>query len=265
MKVSILITYYNRKNLLKKTLDSIIKSKYINDTEILIVDDASSEKNRIEDLIEKYNNYNITIFRFEKKDKWWNLQIPPHNKLISMATGDIIIQQGAECYHSGDIIKDAIKNIKDNMYRVYGCYALNQQNTKELYFTTKNDYILEKKNNVGFSFEKGGWYQHSVLNNRCLNFCTAITKKDLLELGGFDERFSNVLAFGDNEFILRIVRKKMNIVCIDDLYVYHQFHEPMKSNKKNELLENKNADLYFNKVVYETKIKVHNSFLNDLI
>lgn len=62
-----------------------------------------------------------------------------------MATGDIIIQQGAECYHSGDIIKDAIKNIKDNMYRVYSCYALNQQNTKDLYFTTKNDYILEKK------------------------------------------------------------------------------------------------------------------------
>ena len=60
MKVSICITYHNRKKLLEKTLDSIIKSKYINDTEILIVDDASSEKNRIEDLIEKYNNYNIT-------------------------------------------------------------------------------------------------------------------------------------------------------------------------------------------------------------
>ena len=35
MKVSICITYHNRKKLLEKTLDSIIKSKYINDTEIL--------------------------------------------------------------------------------------------------------------------------------------------------------------------------------------------------------------------------------------
>ena len=261
MKVSILITYYNRKKLLKKTLDSIIKSEYINDTEILIVDDASKDKHRIEELISKYHKYNITLFRFEKKDKWWNLQIPVHNKLISMATGDIIIQQGAECYHSGDIIKDAINNIKDNMYRVYGCYALNKENTKDLYFKTKNDYILENKNNVGFSLEKGGWYQHSVLNNRCLNFCTAITKKDLLELGGFDERFSNGLAYGDNEFILRITRKNMNIVPIDDLYVYHQFHKPMKSNKKNELLINKNADLLFNKVAFESTIKVHNSFL----
>ena len=262
MKVSILITYYNRKKLLKKTLDSIIKSEYINDTEILIVDDASKDKHRIEELISKYHKYNITLFRFEKKDKWWNLQIPVHNKLISMATGDIIIQQGAECYHSGDIIKDAINNIKDNMYRVYGCYALNKENTKDLYFKTKNDYVLDNKNNVGFSIEKGGWYQHSVLNNRCLNFCTAITKKDLLELGGFDERFSNGLAYGDNEFILRITRKNMNIVPIDDLYVYHQFHKPMKSNKKNELLINKNADLLFNKVAFESTIKVHNSFLN---
>ena len=69
MKVSILITYYNRKNLLKKTLDSIIKSEYINDTEILIVDDASDNKHRIEELISKYHNYNITLFRFEKKDQ----------------------------------------------------------------------------------------------------------------------------------------------------------------------------------------------------
>ena len=41
------------------------------------------------------------------------------------------------------------------MYRFYSCYEFNQQNKKDLYFTTKNDYILEKKNNVGFSFEKG--------------------------------------------------------------------------------------------------------------
>ena len=113
MKVSILITYYNRKNLLKKTLDSIIKSEYINDTEILIVDDASKDKHRIEELIYKYHKFNITLFIFEKKDKWWTLQIPAHNKLISMATGDIIIHQGAECYHSGDIIKDSINNVKD--------------------------------------------------------------------------------------------------------------------------------------------------------
>ena len=53
----------------------------------------------------------------------------------------------------------------------------------------------------------------------------------------------------------------MNIVPIDDLYVYHQYHNPIKSNKKNWLLENKNADLYFNKVVNESIIKVHNSFL----
>ena len=54
----------------------------------------------------------------------------------------------------------------------------------------------------------------------------------------------------------------MNIVPIDDLYVYHQYHNPIKSNKKNWLLENKNADLYFNKVINESIIKVHNSFLN---
>lgn len=251
MKVSICLTYYNRKDLLHNTLKSIFKSKHINDVEILIVDDASDENNRIEELVSYYSEYNIKLFRFEPNEKWWKLQIPPHNKLISMAQGEYVIQQGSECFHKDDIIDDVINNLEDNMYRVYGCYALTEIDTKKL-----NESFTPSINNSNSNiFLNGGWYQHSIYNNRQLNFCTAILRKDLLELGGFDERFSNGRAFGDNEFITRIRRKKMNIVSIDDYIVYHQYHEPNLDSSYDP-----NQEL-FNTIINENIIKVKNSFM----
>ena len=43
MKVSICLTYYNRKQLLINTLKSIKQSRLLENTEIIIVDDASDD------------------------------------------------------------------------------------------------------------------------------------------------------------------------------------------------------------------------------
>lgn len=250
------MTYYNRRELLINTLNSIQKFVKNYDVEILIVDDASDDQHRIDDMSEKFPNLNIIIHRFEPEEKWWKLQIPAHNKLIAMATGDIIIQQGAECYHVNDIISDVILNTKDNDYRVYGCYALTETDTQNInnlnyQININNDY------DVNTIFQIGGWYQHSQYSDRQFNFCTAITKKDLLELGGFDERFSNGIGFGDNEFITRVKRKKMNVVSIDDFFVYHQYHQLTNYGEHDP-----NLDLFLNMLYNENNIKVNNSFLN---
>lgn len=254
MKLSICITYYNRKTLLINTLDSIRKYKGNHNIEVLIVDDASEDSQRIEDLVEKYCDLNLILYRFDPSEKWWTLHILPHNKLIAMATGDIIIQQGAECYHTNDIISDAINNTKNNVYRVYGCYALTQIDTENI----NNDDYKIKINDVcdwKTMYSKGGWYQHSIHRNGKLNFCTSITKNDLLELGGFDERFSMGIGYGDTEFITRVERKKMNVVTLDELYVYHQYHEPTKYDRPDPNIQ------LFLEMQKESTIKVKNSFL----
>jgi glycosyltransferase involved in cell wall biosynthesis len=255
MKLSICMTYYNRRDLLINTLDSIRKYKKDHDLEVLIVDDASNDDNRIEDLENEYSDLNLQLFRFEPSEKWWTLQILPHNKLIAMASGDVIIQQGAECYHATDVITDALENTKDNEYRVYGCYSLTEIDTTNI---QNPDYqiVINNECNWNTIYEKGGWYQHSKYRNGQLNFCTSITKKDLYELGGFDERFSMGIGYGDNEFITRIKRKNMNVLSLDDLYVYHQYHEPTKYDRFDP-----NVQL-FQVMMGEETIKVHNTFLS---
>lgn len=254
MKLSICMTYYNRRDLLINTLNSIRSYKKDHDIEVLIVDDASDEIHRIEDLVNEYSDLNLRLHRFEPEEKWWTLQILPHNKLIAMATGDVIVQQGAECYHTTDIITDAIENTKNNEYRVYGCYALTEVDTNNI---ENSEYQITINNECNWStmYEKGGWYQHSKYRNGQLNFCTSITKKDLHELGGFDERFSMGIGYGDNEFITRIKRKKMNVLSLDHLYVYHQYHEPTKYDRYDP-----NVQLIL-EVEKEKTIKVHNTFL----
>ena len=49
MKISIVTAYYNRRQLLINTLKSISKTSH-NDFEVIVVDDGSTEENKIDDL-----------------------------------------------------------------------------------------------------------------------------------------------------------------------------------------------------------------------
>jgi glycosyltransferase involved in cell wall biosynthesis len=261
MKVSVCLTYYNRKQLLINTLESIKQSRLLEHTEVIIVDDASDDDHRIESVIKSYSNdMNILFHRFEPAEKTWSLQIPVHNKSIAMATGDVIIQQGAECYNVCDVIAHAYHEIQPNDYLVYGCYALTESDTNRLTLaiqsSTKFETEINNECNWNTMYTKGGWYQHSVYRPANLNFCTAIRREDLMHLGGFDERFSNGVGGGDMEFLLRIQRKQMNIKPIDDIFVYHQYHEPTQYPSHDP-----NHSLYYDTVIHEDIIHVKNSYI----
>ncbi len=231
--------YYNRKQLLINTLFSISKSSMINETEIIIVDDASNYLNRLDDIHLIFPRLNIKLYRFEPYEKYWICPVIPHNKSISIAESDIIIIQNPECYHIGDIILDTYNRIKYNDYIVYACYSLNEDKTD---YITKNIMINRLIDNIEFLYtEKSIWYQHSLYNNRCLNFCVSIYKKDFIDLEEFDERYAYGYAYADNDFIDRIRTKKMNILQIDDPFVVHQFHESYNINNEYDI----NKDLYF--------------------
>jgi len=72
MKISIVMAYYNRRALLIKTLESITNTTYI-DFEMIIVDDASIDSQRINDLPDVFSTLNLKIIRVDKKDKSVNI------------------------------------------------------------------------------------------------------------------------------------------------------------------------------------------------
>jgi glycosyltransferase involved in cell wall biosynthesis len=262
MKISLVTAYYNRKQLFFNTLKSIEKSSLKKDLELIVVDDASTDDQRIEDFIDKFD-LDIKLLRIEKKDKWWTNPSLPFNKGFKLVTGEVVIIQNPECVHMGDLLKNITENIKDNVYLNFGCYSVDEKLTSKISYVSKNEfnilkikYYIEPMINRGINRDgETAWYNHSKYRPHQLHFCSAITKKDLFDLGGFDERFANGIAFDDNEFLVRIKRKKMNIKMVDEPFVIHQYHGNTNYSSKINLF-NKNRDIFINYTLKENKIKI---------
>ncbi|WES95956.1 glycosyltransferase family 2 protein [Chryseobacterium arthrosphaerae] len=228
MKISIVTAYYNRKKLFENTLSSIVSQTPdpSMELEVIAVDDGSDEEERLEDLTEQYPF--LKVIRLEKADKWYFNSCIPFNIGFREAKGDIVILQNPECLHYGDVLKYTQKHINDSNYISFSCFSLGIESTDNLHTLLESPEKLQKlmaDNNVGYIGDGlDCWYNHSVTNPKGYHFCAAITKKNLYDLGGFDERFARGIAFDDNEFLHRVKLKGLQIEIIDQPVVLHQNH-----------------------------------------
>ena len=232
--ISICMAYYNRRELLLNTLESISNS-VIKNIEIIIVDDNSTIEQDVFDLSDKYP-FSIRVIKIRNKTHL-NPCIP-FNIAFNQAIGDIIVIQNPECEHNGDILKHVTENINDSNYITYACYSLSQNKSKEI------------RNVSAVSNGDSAWYNHSIYRPVAYHFCSAITKKNINELGGFDERYKNGIGYDDNELLLRIKRKGLNVSIVDNPFVYHQWHYSETINGPS------NASLY-EQTLRETRIKAN--------
>lgn len=123
IKVSIVMAYFNRKEQLVYTLESIKKSIHKN-VEIIIVDDNSRESQRVLTFIENVKGeLDIKVITIEENEKTWVNPCIPYNRGFAEATGDIIIIQNPEVMHVGDCIDCIVKNLELNDWMCFNCYS----------------------------------------------------------------------------------------------------------------------------------------------
>ncbi|MCT2407872.1 glycosyltransferase [Chryseobacterium antibioticum] len=267
--ISIVTAYYNRKELFKRTLESIKLQNYQGNFEVIAVDDGSKEEERLEDLTLKYPF--LKVIRLDPDKKWYQNSCIPFNIGFNAAKGDQIILQNPECFHLGNILEYTDKNLKDNIYLSFACFSLDKEVTDNLNEIIKaperikqniqeNDHIVTKDGDAG-------WYNHSTHRPEAYHFCTAITKKDLDSLGGFSELLSLGIAFDDNDFVWRVKRKGMKITFVDSEIILHQNHySPNSTSYQNrvnkELLFEKNRKI-FNNIIQKNGYQA-NRFLKNV-
>jgi len=219
--LSIVMAYYDRKRQLLHTLNSIQKSK-VKDFEIVIVDDGSKDTERLEDILISFPY--IRLIRVEPKDKWYINTCMPMNRGIAEAKGDIIVLQNPECVHVQDVLSYIVENLTEEKYLSISTYAFNESNVSRL------DYLL---NNFGKLPQQRylydlGWYNHPVYRPVYFNFCAALTRSNILKLGGFDERYAMGLARDDVEFVDRITRLGLKKEIPTEVSVIHQWHSKVE-------------------------------------
>jgi GT2 family glycosyltransferase len=261
MKFSIVMAYFNRKRQLETTLN-IFEKLYANkyDFEVIIVDDASNKENELDEFIKKYN-FDIKLLKISSQEKGKRINSSVvYNKGFKKATGDIVIIQNPECCHVGDLLNYLKLNLKDDLYFAFSCFSTNTyEYTKELLssddiFKKTNDKNFLEKNGNACYLNKLNWFNHPISRPTGYHFCSAIYKKNLEKIGGFDERFKDGYCFDDNEFLLSIkyiLRLKIINVEPKNGFVIHQHHSRTQYNIKNiNELYLRNQRLFFLKKMY---------------
>lgn len=244
------MAYFNRSKELERTLKTIKQSSE-KDFEVIIVNDGSDDSEQLDELA-KNSGLHIKILTIKKEDKWYRNPCIPFNKGFKEASGDIILIQNPECFHVGDIISHAIHNVSNNKYITYACYSLSEQKTKEL---DGSNTLTIINRHVGHDGDEG-WYNHSIFRRVYYHFTSAMTKKDLNDLGGFDERYAKGHGWDDNEFLERIKRKKMDISINDSPFSVHQWHYSGSSMNQNPITQC-NGTLFRTVTMQETTWRVN--------
>lgn len=232
MKYSIVTAYYNRRTLFLNSLATIARSPHRKDLEIVVVDDASREDQRIEDLPQLFD-LAINVVRVEPGEKWWRNPCIPFNIGFNQARGEIILLQNPECLHLGDIIGAVKRELQPNKYLNFACYSIDEPTTHAISALDSKDSAYEKQlrslvlptqKRATVNDGETGWYNHSQVKPSRFHFCSALLRDDLRDLGGFDERYANGTGYDDNDLLTRILRKGMQVKIVDDPFVVHQYH-----------------------------------------
>jgi len=255
-KISIVMAYYNRKPQIISTLHSIQKSEYEN-IEVVIVDDCSDDAHNLKDSIDSFN-FEIKYIEILKKDRTWTNPCVPYNMGFDECEGDIVIIQNPECVHCGDIITYASEKVTQANYVAFSCYSLAPDKSRQL--LSKNicqnspdldSMVKSLSQEICPIVATGGgrnhlsmWYNHPEYRNLCYHFTTAISKDNLKDINGFDERFKNGFGYDDDELLIRIRRKGLIVESIhpdEGIFSIHLWHG---DETKNPMNKRKRAKLY---------------------
>ena len=261
MKLSIVITYFNRRQQLINTLKSINYFKGNYDVEVIIVDDESEQS--IDDVVDLFS---LNIHLIKLKNRTLHEAVTPLNTGFNEVTGDVILINCAECFHMGDIIGYVFKNMREKMYFNFGTYSIDfALNEKFNAIDWDGDPIKEAHSIIHPTHELSekwkdgdiGWYVNDDKHYSLLPFCAALSRSSVEELSGLDERFVHGTGFADVDFWDRIVNLKLETQVIMHPFCVHQAHKPTFYDK---VLFQRNKDLLtFLRSHFSDRIKSSNN------
>lgn len=248
--ISIIMTSSNRSNQVYYTLKTIEKSlfKHIH---VIIVDDSDIDP-IIKSMINGYAFY-IDLISIRTENKNWINPVVNYNIGFKFIKGSKVVIQNSEVCHVGDVLDWISKNITDNNYYSFDVKAINSfESNEEIYKINNLTSEIYSKNSL-FKIDTP-WY-HSRQNITNYHFLTALTRNTFELIKNFSYDYTFGVDWDDNDFVLKIKSKKINIVNVfHDKYNIggiHLFHT--SSYLKWKGVEN-------NSEIYKKKLEHYNDF-----
>jgi glycosyltransferase involved in cell wall biosynthesis len=198
--ISIVMTSYNRANLLKKTLPTITAQHTEEQVEVVVVEDGD-DGGLTRDVCRSYPDLVRYVQRKRRPELVYANPAPVINIGLRAARGDYIIVQNAECMHMDlDVIEQLISPLRKDPRVV----------------TFANVAALDPNGN----FQQ--WYTHLSFSPRPFFFCGAATRECFYKLRGMEESFVGY-GYDDDYFGWLLTMNGFKYMFTDAL-VNHQWH-----------------------------------------
>lgn len=240
LKVSLIITTYNRPDALKVVIESALRQSQL-PYEIIIADDGSSEltKKTIDEVSSKSK---IPIVHIWHEDRGFRAAMI-RNRAIAASNGEYIIMIDGDMILEKNFIYDHLNAAKRGVFIQGSRVLLNEALTKKaiskeiINFNIFSKGLKNRKNSIRSKLLSTIMSKttNSIKGIKSCNF--SLYKDDILLVNGFDNSF---VGWGreDSEFVVRlmnagIARKNIKFAAI----AYHLYHpeSPRSSLPENDL------------------------------
>ena len=214
--VSIMIPYYNHKQFVTKTLDSVLADTYAN-KEIIIINDGSSDTDdtAIRDWISQHGQ-DITVDYTSRENKGLLKTI---NELISRANGEYLLPIASDDYFVNNTIQERVSILEsrpDKLMLLSDVLVVDDDDNK-LY----DSYTFEcrHKDKSAYTTDKG--LQEQIIREWAIAGPSIFVHKSIYDtVGGYDE----TLMVEDWDFALRVVAKDL-MLFHDKVVAAYRLHD----------------------------------------
>jgi len=235
MKVSIIIASFKRPELLNLGLWSLSQQHMKYELETVIINDGI--KDETEKICNKYKNKLNTryIFTGQRNLKDVSIFRSPSLALnigIKQSKSDIIILTCPEIFHLNNGINFIVDSLMKNKRILSSPKFISFDKTGKVKNYLINDLTLNIPNDIMSSLESN--------NHRCkyastLPFCMGMYKKEIIDIGGYDEDFTGFAA-DDDDLVGRLKLNGLTYIFnqANIIHLYHEKQYGWETRMKNE-------------------------------
>jgi len=223
--VSFLIPYYNHKQYVGQTLDSILNDTYPN-KEVIIINDGSTDNDIsvINNWI-KRNSNTLPINFISRENKGITKTF---NELARTSNGKYIVFCASDDYLINNTIKDRVSILEKNQEKMVliADTSVVDSNSRTIHKSSIDDWMPNKHSNKENYFSDEGLAYEIINRWKLPGPCSMMNKKLFIESGGYDE----TLFLEDWDFYLRAAAHK-SIIYYDQKVAAYRIHGKNFSSK----------------------------------
>lgn len=207
--ISVIITTYNRLNVLPRAINSVLNQTYPN-FELIIIDGGSNYN--VEEIINQYNDKRIRFFK-QKENKG---MLADRNLGFRLSQGKYI----AILDDDDELLKDALENAAN---------AFQDLAIKEIKFIWFNCIDLDTNKFTGSGIDKDGYISYDdCLYRKIEGEFWLVFEKEILAQDAFDER----LWGGECILWLKLLRRSKAFYIHKGLRIYHRDENDISNFRK---------------------------------